>query len=135
MITTGSLPSPPVFSQAAESDPHSTEKANKERKVDALFHILLEDVLNMQELGLDLEHIQDPAVVQQLKETVMAQPSQLSPTRLGALASSFRRWRRYALAHQCSIRKPTPLAGSLLHRSEPGRAYRRSGTVAVPAVV
>ena len=109
MITTGSLPSPPILSQAAESDPHAKEKANKDRKVDALFHLLLEDVLDLQELGLDLEQIQDPANVQKLKETVMAQPSQLSTTRLGALASSFRRWRRYALAHQCSIRKPTPL--------------------------
>lgn len=71
--------------------------------------LVLEDVLDLEALGLDTEQIQGPAVVQQLKETVMAQPSQLSATRLGALASSFRRWRRYALAHQCSIRKPTPL--------------------------
>ena len=109
MITTGALPSPPVLSQAAAADPHAREQANKDRKVDALFHLLLEDVLNLEELGLDAEQIQDPGVVQRLKETVMAQPSQLSATRLGALASSFRRWRKFALPRQISVRYPKPL--------------------------
>ena len=63
MITTGSLPSPPVLSQVAESDPHSTEKANKERKVDALFHILPEDVLNMQERAFSHQARPGPAEI------------------------------------------------------------------------
>ena len=109
MITTGALPAPPVLSQAAAQDPHAREVAVKGRKVDALFHLLLEDVLNLEELGLSLEQVQDPGVVQGLKETVMAQPSQLSASRIGALTSSFRRWRKFALPRQYSLRKPTPL--------------------------
>eukprot|EP00435_Cladocopium_sp_Y103_P065745 s568_g27.t1 len=109
MMTTGALPVPPVLAAAAASDPHAREKALKDQKVDALFQILLEEVLDLEELGLSLEQIQDPGVVQQLKETVMAQPSQLSAPRLGALASSFRRWKKFAAPRQYSIRKPTPL--------------------------
>eukprot|EP00435_Cladocopium_sp_Y103_P039191 s412_g10.t1 len=39
----------------------------------------------------------------------MAPHSQLSTTRLGALASAFRRWRKFALPRQISVRQPTPL--------------------------
>eukprot|EP00435_Cladocopium_sp_Y103_P034785 s1516_g9.t1 len=109
MVTTGALPVPPVLAAAAEADPHAREKAAKEHKLDALFQILLEEVLDLAELGISHEEIQDPGVVQQLKETVMAQPGQLSTQRLGALASSFRRWKRYAAPRQIPIRKPTPL--------------------------
>ena len=84
MITTGALQNPPVLSQAAAGDAFTKEKAAKERKVDALFHLLLEDVLDLAELGLSTEQIQDPGV-EQVKDTVMSQPSQLSTNRLGAL--------------------------------------------------
>jgi len=106
MITTGALQNPPVLSQAAAGDAFTKEKAAKERKVDALFHLLLEDVLDLAELGLSTEQIQDPGV-EQVKDTVMSQPSQLSTNRLGALASTFRRWRRFAVAN--SVRNPAPL--------------------------
>eukprot|EP00435_Cladocopium_sp_Y103_P032169 s3721_g8.t1 len=129
MVTTGATPAPPVMSQAADHDPHAREVALKEKKVNALFHILLEDVLDLAELGLSVEQIQDPGVVQQLKETVMAQPSQLSAVRLGALASSFRRWRRFATARQVSVRSPTPL-----HLAEFFREASRGGPTAAAAL-
>ena len=108
-VTTGSRPSPPILAQAAESDPHAKEQATKQRKVDGLFHVLLEHVLDLQELGISLEQAQDPAVIQQLKETVMARPSQLSALRLGALTSSFQRWRKFATSKGYPVRAPLPL--------------------------
>eukprot|EP00435_Cladocopium_sp_Y103_P036358 s412_g9.t1 len=53
MVTTGARPVPPVLSEAVQADPHTREQAAKERKVDALFHLLLEDVLNLEEPGAD----------------------------------------------------------------------------------
>lgn len=55
--------------------------------------MLMEDFLNIHELGLEPAHLQDAARLQLLKEAVMPAVDKLTVARLGALISTMRRWK------------------------------------------
>ena len=109
LISHGSGPHPPTFAAAAAVDAFAKEKATKEAKLDAFFQMLMEDVLDMSDLGLTQAHLQDAGAIQSAKESIMAVPSQLSIERLGALMAAFGRWRKFAVPRKYPLRSPTPL--------------------------
>eukprot|EP00435_Cladocopium_sp_Y103_P019698 s1670_g4.t1 len=110
LLTTG-LPAEGVTLQtaAAQQSPHAKEDATRLHKVSQLFDLLLEHVLVLPELGVTVEQLADPMVLQRFRDTTMTAAARLSVQRLGALISSFRRWLRYCNAHGLDPRRPTPL--------------------------
>ena len=94
---------------AAEADPWAREDALKASKLDQLFRMVLEDVVDLTELGLSWAQLEDPGCMQSFKETLMAAASRLSGARLGALISAFRRWRKSCTEKTYDVRRPTPI--------------------------
>eukprot|EP00435_Cladocopium_sp_Y103_P072206 s117_g39.t1 len=94
---------------AAAADPWAKEEATKALKLDQLFQLVMEDVIDLAELGQNWDRLADPVRLQAFKETLMASASRLSGARLGALISAFRRWRRFCQARTYDVRCPSPL--------------------------
>ena len=111
-LTPSGHPAPPLVSlvtYAAQADVHAREDALKQAKLDALFQLLVEHVVNASELGLQPDQMTDPLAVQAFKNTLMAGPSRLSGQRLGALVSAYKRWLRWCTSKECDPKQPTPL--------------------------
>eukprot|EP00434_Breviolum_minutum_P017681 symbB.v1.2.015606.t1/scaffold1172.1/size134038/3 len=105
----GAAGSAPVLDELVAVDPHTKEKAAVQVKLDSMFQFVLENLLDLRELGLNWQMLQDPVRLQQLKESLMAGPSRLSCGRLACLTSSMRRWQRFAVDKGYHVRVPTPL--------------------------
>ena len=99
----------PLLTAAVSSDVFAKEDATKAAKLDQLFNLVLEHVLNLEELGVSQAQLQDPMELQRLKSTTMAGASRLSSQRLSALASALRRWLRFCAAREADHRQPSPL--------------------------
>ena len=100
---------PPTKLALAEKDPHVKEEMQKQTKLDVFFQLAVEDVVDLQELGVTLEELEDPVKLQSTKDALTASAARLSAQRLSALVSAFRRWRRFAIARGWSVRAPTPV--------------------------
>eukprot|EP00434_Breviolum_minutum_P039847 symbB.v1.2.035390.t1/scaffold4753.1/size44016/3 len=108
VLDTGFRGPAPVLQACAAADPAVKEHATKQIKLNALFQLLLEDI-DVTELGLSWTALQDPMKLQKFKDTLMEAPSRLSFQRIGALTSSMRRWKRWAVQRGYSVQAPTPL--------------------------
>ena len=93
----------------AVQDPHAKEQIRKQAKIQELFQFVLEYLVDLEELGTDWDTLKDPVKLQALKTTLMNGAQRLGVERLGALLATARRWRRFALERQFSVRVPTPL--------------------------
>ena len=93
----------------AAADPHVKEQAAKVAKVQALFELLVQDFLDLHELGVSRAQLQDATRMQLLKESIMPAADRLSVNRLGALLSTLRRWREFALRLGFELAQPTAL--------------------------
>ena len=100
---------PPTKLALAEKDPHVKEEMQKQTKLDVFFQLAVEDVVDLQELGVTMEDLEDPVKLQSTKDALTASAARLSAQRLSALVSAFRRWRRFAMARGWSVRAPTPV--------------------------
>ena len=109
VLDTGFRGPAPVLQACAAADPAVKEHATKQIKLNALFQLLLEDFIDVTELGLSWTALQDPMKLQKFKDTLMEAPSRLSFQRIGALTSSMRRWKRWAVQRGYSVQAPTPL--------------------------
>ena len=109
VLDTGFRGPAPVLQACAAADPAVKEHATKQVKLNALFQLLLEDFIDVTELGLSWSALQDPMKLQKFKDTLMEAPSRLSFQRIGALTSSMRRWKRWAVQRGYSVQAPTPL--------------------------
>ena len=103
------------------------EEAAKQVKLDALFGILLEYVLNIAELGITQASLDDPLQRQEVRDTILHGAARLSTARLGHLVSSFRRWLRFCAERSWDPRSPKPFQlASFLHSvSRGGQLQRR----------
>eukprot|EP00435_Cladocopium_sp_Y103_P035167 s1483_g9.t1 len=99
----------PLLVETARADPHAREDAVKLSKLEALFRLVLDNVLNLEELGVTPKQLEDPMELQRFKDAVMAGAARLSGPRLGALCSALRRWLRFCLARAVDPRSPSPL--------------------------
>eukprot|EP00435_Cladocopium_sp_Y103_P025431 s4491_g6.t1 len=109
LISAGGTTSTPSLTQAAASDAHARQQAARVAKLDALFQMLMEDVVDAAELGLTVDNLTDAGAIQSLKESLMSAPSQLSTERFKALMTALKRWKRFAIPKTYSVRAPTPL--------------------------
>lgn len=98
-----------MVTAAATQSAHAKADAAKLQKLDQLFVLLVDNVLNLAELGVTPALLADPMELQKFKDTTLASASRLSVQRLGALVAAFRRWQRYCAAHGHDVRAPTPL--------------------------
>lgn len=98
-----------VVTTLAGQTAHTKEEHQKQVKLDSLFQLVTEHVLDLHSLGASREDLADPLKAQTLRDTVMNSSSRLGVQRLSTLVSSFRRWVRYSQEHQLDVRKPTPL--------------------------
>ena len=122
VIDTGHTERMPNLLSAVLTDPHTKEVAKRDVKTHALFQFVLENMINLEELGLSWRSLNDPAQMQGVRETLMACCSRLGTERLGALLAAAKRWWRYATDHGISVRQPTPfqIAAFLRHVSGGG---------------
>ena len=101
-------PAPTKLALAAR-DPHIKEEMSKQTKLDVLFQLAVEDVVDLKELGITVDDLEDPMKVQSVKDALTAGAARLSVNRISALVSAFRRWRRFAMAGGWSVKAPTPV--------------------------
>ena len=80
----------------------------KQTKLDLLFHLLVDYVLDLQELGIDTALLADPLGRTKVRETVLHGAQRLSTQRLGALISSFKRWVKFCEERQWAPNAPKP---------------------------
>ena len=129
MIRTGFAGPAPVLATCAQRDPQCKEEMVKQTKLEALFAVLLEDFLDLRELGVDRKVLDDPLQMQSLQTSVMKGASRLGVQRLGALTSSLKRWKRWAVQHEVPLRNPVS------ERSQQGRSYSGCFDVPCPEMV
>ena len=98
-----------VIHQPQAQDPFTKEDITRHKKLDAMFDIALEYVLDLAELGVTEDMLQDPLQRRSLRDTTMAGASRLSVNRLGALISAFKRWCKYCQDNDLAVRQPSPL--------------------------
>lgn len=120
MVITGLAVSMPPVALSHAKDPHLKEVAVKEVKVQALFQIAMENLLDLPSLGTTVEALRDPLRLQAFKDSVMVGTQRLGAERIGALTSALRRWRKYALEKGYPVRNPSPLQLSEFLRSVSG---------------
>ena len=109
IIETGFQGAAPVLQACVAADPQVREEAAKQVKLNSLFQLLVEDFIDLQELGMPWSALQDPVRLQAFKDMLLEAPTRLGVQRLGVLVSSMRRWKRWALQKGYSVRTPTPL--------------------------
>ena len=80
----------------------------KQTKLDLLFHLLVDYILDLQELGIDTALLADPLGRTKVRETVLHGAQRLSTQRLGALISSFKRWVKFCEERQWAPNAPKP---------------------------
>ena len=134
MVATGltsAVPPPRIIS--ANADPHVKEQAVKEVKIQALFQLALEDLLDLQKLGTTVQALQDPLRLQAFKDSVMTSAQRLGVERLGALTSALKRWKRYALDKGYSVQVPFSIAAQRIPEIR-FLWWTNSGDVDVPGV-
>lgn len=100
----------PLVTHAAQQDPHAKEDAVKQDKLDKLFALVVEHVVDLEELQMSPAKLADPMELQRFKQALMTGASRLSGQRLGALAAALRRWLRFCSTRDIDARKPSPLA-------------------------
>ena len=109
VVTTGFAGPATVLATCGRQDPQCREEEVKAAKLGALFQLLVEDFLNLQELGVDPQVLQDPLNFESLQASVMKGASRLGVQRLGTLTSSLRRWRRWAMQKEIPPANPGAL--------------------------
>ena len=109
LIATGQPGPPATTVSLAAVDPHTQEEDKKRTKLDIIFQIAMEDVMNLDQLGVTWEMLEDAMVLQSTKDVVLANASRLGLGRLSSLIAAFRRWKRHAVETGVEINKPLPI--------------------------
>ena len=99
----------PLVTHVAALDVHAKEDAAKQAKLDQLFVLVVEHVVDLAELKMSAASLADPMMRKNFKTTLMAGAARLSGQRLGALASALKRWLKYCATHGKDSRDPGPL--------------------------
>ena len=121
LIASGTPGPPPTTVQLAARDAHSREEAQKQTKLNTIFEIAIEDVVNLEDLGVSWTSLEDPMTLQATKDTMLAGATRLGVGRLGALVAAFRRWKRYAEEQGIDVKQPAPIhVGAFLQKVAQG---------------
>ena len=108
LIAEGSAGPPVTTVKLAASDAEVKETVAVQTKIDAIFQLALEEVVNLQDLGVTWTELEDPLVLQSTKDTMMANASRLSLGRLSALLAAFRNGdgMQLNMGYQCKVPHP-----------------------------
>ena len=88
---------------------HTREEQQKRVKLDSLFQLVIEHVVDLQSLGACKSDLEDPLKLQTLRDTVMTSSARLGVQRLSTLLSSFKRWLKFCEAQGVDAKHPTPM--------------------------
>eukprot|EP00435_Cladocopium_sp_Y103_P052832 s71_g16.t1 len=99
----------PLVTHVAQLDPHVREDAAKQAKLDQLFALVVEHIVDLGELQMTPAKLADAMERQKFKDALMAGASRLSGPRIGALSSALKRWLRVCEARGHDAQSPAPL--------------------------
>ena len=88
---------------------HTREEQQKRVKLDSLFQLVIEHIVDLQSLGACKSDLEDPLKLQTLRDTVMTSSARLGVQRLSTLLSSFKRWLKFCEAQGVDAKHPTPM--------------------------
>ena len=88
---------------------HTREEQQKRVKLDSLFQLVIEHVVDLQSLGACKSDLEDPLKLQTFRDTVMNSSARLGVQRLSTLLSSFKRWLKFCEAQGVDAKHPTPM--------------------------
>ena len=97
-----------VTSGHTPTDAWAREEATKKLKLDQLFTIMWEFVIDPKEIGVEAVDLSEPIKRDLVKGIILCGAERLSTQRLGALVSSFKRWIRYCREQDWDPKRPTP---------------------------
>ena len=105
----GGVSGPMILTERRAEDPFAKEDASRQLKIDALFQLAVDNILDLEEMGVAPSDLRDPLRWRELRDTTMSAASTLSVHRLGMLVSSYKRWLRFCSEHNADHRNPSPL--------------------------
>ncbi len=96
MLVTGTGPvDAPQTVAAVVAAPFAKEEALRQSRIDQLFKMALEDIIDLESVGASWEMLQDPMRMPSFKEATMGAASRLSVNRLGVLLNACKRWKKF----------------------------------------
>ena len=110
LLVTGTGPvDAPQTVAAAVVAPFAKEEALRQARIDQLFKMALEDIIDLPSVGASWEMLQDPMRMQSFKEATMGAASRLSVNRLGVLLNAYKRWKKFCRSLEYNYQQPTPV--------------------------
>ena len=110
LLVTGTGPvEAPQTVAAAVVAPFAKEEALRQARIDQLFKMALEDIIDLPSVGASWEMLQDPMRMQSFKEATMGAASRLSVNRLGVLLNAYKRWKKFCRSLEYNYQQPTPV--------------------------
>ena len=110
MLVTGTGPvDAPETVAAVVAAPFAKEEALRQARIDQLFQVALEDIIDLASVGASWDMLQDPMRMQGFKETTMGAASRLSVNRLGVLLNAWKRWKKFCRSLDYNYQLPTPV--------------------------
>ena len=110
MLVTGTGPvDAPQTVAAMVAAPFAKEEAMRQARIDQLFQLALEDIIDLPSVGASWEMLQDPMRMQSFKEATMGAASRLSVNRLGALLNAYKRWKKFCRGLGYNYQIPMPI--------------------------
>lgn len=110
MLVTGTGPvDAPQTVGAVVAAPFAKEEALRQARIDQLFQVALEDIIDLASVGASWDMLQDPMRMQSFKETTMGAASRLSVNRLGVLLNAWKRWKKFCRSLDYNYQMPTPV--------------------------
>ena len=113
MLVTGTGPvDAPQTIAAVVAAPFAKEEALRQSRIDQLFKMAMEDIIDLESVGASWEMLQDPMRMQSFKEATMGAASRLSVNRLGVLLNAYKRWKKFCKEQGYNHQVPTPVQTS-----------------------
>ena len=105
----GGVLGPLVVRDPDRISPFQAEDIARQTKLEVLFRLAVDYILNLDDLGVSGDELKDPLRWRELRDTTMSAAARLSVQRLGMLVSSFKRWMKFCDENEVDCKSPTPL--------------------------
>ena len=106
----GGVLGPLVVRDSSHISPFQAEDAARQTKLEVLFRLAVDHILNLEDLGVSGDELKDPLKWRELRDnSAMSAAARLSIQRLGMLVSSFKRWLKFCEESDVDCKNPSPL--------------------------
>ena len=105
----GGVLGPLVVRNPSHVAPFTAEDEARQMKLEILFRLAVDHILDLDELGVTRSELKDPLRWREFRDTTLSAASRLSLQRLGMLVSSFKRWLKFCDEAEVDCRQPSPL--------------------------